>query len=236
MVSITSLEFSYTHMPKSMKSIVMSFYLLSVALGNEFTAVVNWTIQRPDGTSRLPGANYYWFFAGMMAIAAVVYVIMAMGVIQVNLTWMWCPNLSLFKELMRLCRIHSRRDLVVMLGFIVLLPPATSWLSAADKSEKLLRHMVLYQFKPGLSAAQTKEVIDAFVALPKAIPTIVDFEHGPNVSQEGKSDGLTYGFVVTFNSQQDLENYIKHPVHQAYVDVVKNRREKVVVFDYWTGD
>jgi len=131
--------------------------------------------------------------------------------------------------------ITFRRFVVVMLGGIMLLRLSTP-LSAADPSEKRLRHMVLYQFKPNISATQTKEVIDAFAALPKAIPTIVDFEHGPNVSQEGKSDGLTYGFVVTFKSQDDLDAYIKHPAHQAYVAIVKDRRQKVIVFDYWTGD
>jgi POT family proton-dependent oligopeptide transporter len=78
MVSITSLEFSYTQAPKSMKSIVMSFYMLSVALGNEFTAVVNAAMVRQNGTSRLEGASYFWFFAGVMAVAAIVYVGVAM--------------------------------------------------------------------------------------------------------------------------------------------------------------
>ena len=78
MVSITSLEFSYTQAPRSMKSIVMAVYLLSVSLGNEFTAVVNAFIQNSDGTSKLPGANYYWFFTGVMACAAVAYIFVAM--------------------------------------------------------------------------------------------------------------------------------------------------------------
>jgi proton-dependent oligopeptide transporter, POT family len=77
MVSITSLEFSYTQAPRSVKSIVMSVYLLSVSLGNELTAVVNAVIQNPDGTTKLPGASYYWFFTAVMAAAAVAYVFVA---------------------------------------------------------------------------------------------------------------------------------------------------------------
>lgn len=77
MVSITALEFSYTQAPNSMKSVIMSIYLLSVSVGNEFTAVINWAIQRDDGTSRLPGASYYWFFTAVMAIAACAYVVVA---------------------------------------------------------------------------------------------------------------------------------------------------------------
>ncbi|TWT74386.1 POT family MFS transporter [Allorhodopirellula solitaria] len=50
MVSITGLEFAYTQSPKSMKSIVMALFLLSVSLGNVFTASVNHFIQTPAVT------------------------------------------------------------------------------------------------------------------------------------------------------------------------------------------
>ena len=48
MVSITCLEFAYTQAPKTMKSVVMAVFLLSVSLGNIFTAVVNNVIQTPS--------------------------------------------------------------------------------------------------------------------------------------------------------------------------------------------
>ena len=73
MVSITCLEFSYTQAPKTMKSFVMAFYLLSVAVGNLFTSVVNFIIQNPDGSSKLAGASYFWFFTGLMLITAVLF-------------------------------------------------------------------------------------------------------------------------------------------------------------------
>ena len=107
--------------------------------------------------------------------------------------------------------------------------------AAAQTNDKLLRHIVMYKFKDGLSAAQLQEVIDAFAGLPKKIDTIVGYEAGTNVSPEGKSEGFTHVFVVTFKTAADRDAYILHPAHQAYVQVVKDRREKVIVFDYWTG-
>jgi hypothetical protein len=77
MVSITCLEFSYTQAPPRMKSLVMSLYLLSVSLGNLVTSLVNRVIQNDDGTSKLPGASYYWFFTGLMLAAAVVFIYVA---------------------------------------------------------------------------------------------------------------------------------------------------------------
>ena len=77
MVSITTLEFAYTQAPSEAKSLVMSLYLLSVSVGNEVTVLVNQFIQNEDGGSKLPGADYYWFFTGVMFATAVLFIFVA---------------------------------------------------------------------------------------------------------------------------------------------------------------
>lgn len=77
LISPTGLEFSYTQAPKGLKSFVMSLFLLAVSVGNALASAVNYAIQNPDGTSRLSGASYYWFFAGLMFAAACVFPIVA---------------------------------------------------------------------------------------------------------------------------------------------------------------
>ena len=77
MVSITCLEFSYTQAPKKMKSLIMGLYLLSSAVGNLFTACVNFLIENSDGTSRLPGASYYWFFTVLMLVTSLLFCVYA---------------------------------------------------------------------------------------------------------------------------------------------------------------
>jgi hypothetical protein len=84
--------------------------------------------------------------------------------------------------------------------------------------------------KPG----QIDEVVAAFAGLPKKIDNVIGFEHGTNISSEGKSEGLTHSFVVTFRDEAGRDAYLVHPAHQAYVSLVRDRREKVIVFDYWT--
>lgn len=78
LVSITALEYSYTQAPNTMKSLVMGLWFLSVSFGNAITAIVNWVIQNPDGTSKLNDAEYYWFFAGLMFVTAIGFVFVAM--------------------------------------------------------------------------------------------------------------------------------------------------------------
>ncbi len=77
MVSITCLEFSYTQAPRALKSFVMALFLLSVSLGNAFTALVNYVIQNADGTVWLRGADYYWFFAGVMCAVSLIFLAVA---------------------------------------------------------------------------------------------------------------------------------------------------------------
>jgi POT family proton-dependent oligopeptide transporter len=56
----------------------MGAFFSSVALGNVFAAGVNFFIQNPDGTSKLDGPGYYLFFAGAMAVTAVLFIPVAM--------------------------------------------------------------------------------------------------------------------------------------------------------------
>lgn len=120
-----------------------------------------------------------------------------------------------------------------MLALMAAMTMASATATAADAPGKVLRHVVMYKFKDSTTPAQVQEVVEAFAGLPKKIDTIVGFEHGTNVSLEGKSDGFTHVFVVTFKDEAGRETYLKHPAHDAYVQVVKDKREKVVVFDYW---
>ena len=73
LVSITCLEFSYSQAPRTMKSVIMSCFFLSLTLGNLVTAGVNIFIQNPDGSLKMEGANYFYFFGGLMFVAAVLF-------------------------------------------------------------------------------------------------------------------------------------------------------------------
>jgi proton-dependent oligopeptide transporter, POT family len=78
MVSITGLEFSYTQAPNKMKSAVMALWLFTVSMGNLFTAGVNFFIRNPDGTVKMNDQQYFLFFAGLMFVAAAVFVVVAL--------------------------------------------------------------------------------------------------------------------------------------------------------------
>ena len=78
LISITCLEFAYTQAPTALKSMVMALFLLSISLGNLFTSAVNFLLQDAEGNSLLIGPDYYLFFAGAMALTALLFVPVAM--------------------------------------------------------------------------------------------------------------------------------------------------------------
>jgi Stress responsive A/B Barrel Domain len=101
------------------------------------------------------------------------------------------------------------------------------------QDSKILRHVVLFKFKDGCSAADIKKVEEAFRALPSKIKEIKDFEWGTNNSPEHLEQGFTHCFFLSFASEKDREVYLPHPAHKAFGEVLKPYLDKVLVIDYW---
>ncbi len=71
MVSITGLEFAYTQAPKSMKSTIMSFWLLTVAFGNMLVGII-------AKMNVFTGPGEFYFFGGLMLAVSMIFVFYAM--------------------------------------------------------------------------------------------------------------------------------------------------------------
>lgn len=102
--------------------------------------------------------------------------------------------------------------------------------------DSLLRHVVLFKFKPGTSEKDITKVREAFSALPSKIPQIVSYEWGTNNSPEGLDKGFTHVFFLTFKSEEDRAIYLPHPDHKAFGDVLGPHLDDVLVVDYWSKD
>lgn len=76
LISITTLEFAYTQAPKRMKSLVMCFYLASIAFGDFMVGVV---AQYMDNAHLQFGVNYYLSFAGATLVAGFVFIGVALA-------------------------------------------------------------------------------------------------------------------------------------------------------------
>ena len=77
MVAVTGLEYAYTHSPPAIKSLVTSLWLLTIAGGNYFLAIMSHSIATGGFFARFQGANYYWFFVGLMAVNVTIFALVA---------------------------------------------------------------------------------------------------------------------------------------------------------------
>lgn len=105
---------------------------------------------------------------------------------------------------------------------------------SASAQQQPVRHVVVFKYKAGTTAAQIKEVTDAFGALRTSIPGITAFEHGVNNSPEKKNLGFTHVYLLTFESAAARDAYLPHPEHDKFGQLLGklNVVEDVFVVDY----
>lgn len=123
--------------------------------------------------------------------------------------------------------------------------------TAPDYKPGLLRHMVMFTFRPGTTAAQRAEVTRRFMALaslsrrPDGKPVVTSIETGAQSSGENTDLGLEQGYLVTFASEGDRNFYVGRPVvtearffdpaHDAFKTFAAPYLARVVVFDFTPG-
>jgi hypothetical protein len=122
---------------------------------------------------------------------------------------------------------------VALLLMLAAFIPALQAQTQKPMTGKFLRHVVLFKFKDSSSSADVKKVEDAFRALPSKVTTVKGFEWGKNNSPENLNQGFTHCFFVSFETEKDREEYLPHPAHKAFVEVLTPHLDKVLVIDYW---
>src|SRR5262245_27067188 len=100
------------------------------------------------------------------------------------------------------------------------------------ETRKMLRHVVLLQFKDEASQEQIRDISQAFRALPAQIAAIVRLEW-KNIITEGAP--YSSRLIVTCHSEADLKAYENHPAHQAIPATFGSVMRTLAVTDYWVN-
>lgn len=96
----------------------------------------------------------------------------------------------------------------------------------------MVRHFGVFQFKPEITPEQIDNCFAELRGMVGKIPGLLDIEHGPYQSDEGLNENFTHGFIMTFDSLENRDAYLPHPIHEAVKEVVVPCLERVVVFDF----
>jgi hypothetical protein len=127
------------------------------------------------------------------------------------------------------------KTFTIILSIILMVSTSTRGQNQAT-GRKVLRHVVLLKFKDAAKPADVQKVEAAFAGLAKKISLIKQFEWGINNSPENLNQGLTHCFFVTFTTEKDRDDYLVHPDHKAFVEVLLPHLDKVTVVDYWAKE
>jgi hypothetical protein len=94
----------------------------------------------------------------------------------------------------------------------------------------MLRHVVLFAWKPGATGEQKQQVINELRTLPPLMSGLRAFHVGPDA---GVVEGSNFDFalVADFDDTRSYLAYRGHPAHRAIVEQVINpiTRERVAV-------
>jgi hypothetical protein len=97
---------------------------------------------------------------------------------------------------------------------------------------KSLKHLVFFKFLDNTSNENIDMIIREFLELKNKIPVIKDIEWGTDVSIEQKNQDFTHCFCLTFSDSKGRDEYLPHPAHKSFGNILKPFLEKVLVFDY----
>lgn len=99
----------------------------------------------------------------------------------------------------------------------------------------MIRHIVLVKFPAGAGAETVDPLFRALDDLRGAVPGMLRFTAGANVSPEGLARGFTHAFVADFADAAARDAYLVHPAHQAagarLVAAVESGLDGLVVVD-----
>ncbi|XP_027115846.1 stress-response A/B barrel domain-containing protein HS1-like [Coffea arabica] len=101
-----------------------------------------------------------------------------------------------------------------------------------EEAKGEVRHVLLAKFKGGLSEDEIDQLIKGYANLVNLIPPMKSFSWGKDVSIENLHQGFTHIFESIFESTEGIAEYIGHPAHAEYANLLLPQLDKVLVIDY----
>jgi hypothetical protein len=95
-----------------------------------------------------------------------------------------------------------------------------------------VKHIVLLKFKDGTSEEQIAKFFEELLDLSETVPGIDDYVSGANCSSEGRSQGMSHGFIMTFSDAAARDAYILHPEHERFKTMALTIVENVLIFEF----
>ncbi len=94
----------------------------------------------------------------------------------------------------------------------------------------MVRHIVFFNFNDDVTESNKTELIEGLKGLKEKIDLIRELEVGIDIANTPKSYHIALNTL--FDSFEDVQTYISHPIHQEVVELVKKYCSSTVKVDY----
>jgi hypothetical protein len=94
----------------------------------------------------------------------------------------------------------------------------------------MIRHVVFFKFKPEVSTAERRTVLDELRALPDKIDVIRSYEVGEDILQSTRSWDAV--LISTYDDLQALESYSRHDDHLGVAVKLTHMCDAIGSVDY----
>ncbi|KAJ6432123.1 STRESS-RESPONSE A/B BARREL DOMAIN-CONTAINING PROTEIN HS1 [Salix viminalis] len=105
----------------------------------------------------------------------------------------------------------------------------------AANSPKIVKHILLTQFKDEVTREQIDKHINAYTNLTALIPSMKSFHWGTDLGMvpAGLNRGFTHAFESTFESMAGFQEFLDSPALAAFAEVFKPCLAQRLVIDYF---
>ena len=104
----------------------------------------------------------------------------------------------------------------------------------------MIRHVALFRFRRNIPEPELEALLQRFCDLKGRVAGLQSAHVGVNCSPETLDKGFLHGIILDFDSMDDLQNYLSHPLHVTIAEDVINSLSDgldrdVMVFDLEIG-
>ncbi|CAK8563958.1 unnamed protein product [Lathyrus sativus] len=100
------------------------------------------------------------------------------------------------------------------------------------EANETVKHLAIAKFKDDISQERIDELIKRFANLVNLIPVIKSFHWGRDISVDNMQQGFTHIFESTFDSLEAVAEYVAHPAHVEFANLLLPCLDKTIIVDY----
>ena len=102
----------------------------------------------------------------------------------------------------------------------------------------MIAHVILWQPRPGLTADQRQEVLDALTAAVKGAPSVRActigrrVKHGLPGYEQLMAQDFEFAAIIEFDGIDGLRQYLRHPAHASIGERFTSAAAAALAYDY----